>query len=152
VTIDVRACGADREPARSLITAFLAAGEKVYGKLDADQVPSATPAEMAPPGGAFLVAYEHDRPLACGGLRRLDAETAEVKRMYVVPEARGRGLGRSLLAALEQEARRLGYRRARLDTGPRQPHARALYESAGYTAIFAYNTNPVADYWGEKRL
>jgi len=152
VTIDVRACEADREPARSLITALLAAGEKVYGKLDADQVPSATPAEMAPPGGAFLVAYEHDRPLACGGLRRLDAETAEVKRMYVVPEARGRGLGRSLLAALEQEARRLGYRRARLDTGPRQPHARALYESAGYTAIFAYNTNPVADYWGEKRL
>jgi len=107
---------------------------------------------MAPPDGAFLVAYEHDRPLACGGLKRLDAKSAEIKRMYVVPQARGGGLGRSLLAALEEEARRLGYRRAPLDTGPRQPHARALYASAGYIAISAYNTNPVADYWGEKRL
>jgi len=152
VPVEIHACEADREPARSLIAAVLSEGEKAYGKLDPDQVPSATPAEMTPPDGVFLVAYEQDRPLACGGLKRLDAETAEIKRMYVVPEARGRGLGRSLLAALEEEARRLGYRRARLDTGARQPHARALYESAGYAAICAYNTNPAADYWGEKRL
>ena len=57
-----------------------------------------------------------------------------------------------VLRALEEEGRRLGYRRARLDTGPRQPRARALYESAGYAAICAYNRNPFADYWGEKRL
>jgi GNAT superfamily N-acetyltransferase len=72
--------------------------------------------------------------------------------MYVVPDARGRGVGRATLIALEEEARRLGYRRARLDTGPRQPHARALYESAGYAAIPDYNANPYAAYWGEKRL
>ena len=72
--------------------------------------------------------------------------------MYVVPEARGRGLGRMILETLEEEARRLGYRRARLDAGRRQPHARALYESAGYAAIAAYNRNPFAGYWAEKRL
>jgi GNAT superfamily N-acetyltransferase len=112
VPVESRACEADCEPARSLIAAVLAEGEKAYGKLDPDELPSATPAEMTPPDGVFLVAYEQDRPLACGGLKRLDAETVEVKRMYVVPEARSRGLGRSLLAALEEEARRLGYRRA----------------------------------------
>jgi len=108
VAVEVRVCEADREPARSLITAVLSEGEKAYGKLDADELPSATPAEMIPPDGVFLVVYEQDRPLACGGLRRLNSETVEVKRMYVVPEARGRGLGRSLLASLEEQARRLG--------------------------------------------
>ncbi len=123
-----------------------------YGTAGAEESPADTAPEMSPPDGAFLVGFERDRPVACGGLKRFDAETVEVKRMYVVPEARGRGLGRSLLRALEEEARRLGYRRARLDTGPRQPHARALHESAGYVPIAAYNTDPVADYWGEKRL
>ncbi len=89
---------------------------------------------MGPPEGAFLVAYEDGRPVGCGGLKRLDDGTAEIK-LYVVPEARSRGLGRSLLSALEEEARRLGYRRARLDTGARQPYARTLYGSAGYVAI-----------------
>jgi hypothetical protein len=81
VPVESRACEADCEPARSLIAAVLAEGEKAYGKLDPDELPSATPAEMTPPDGVFLVAYEQDRPLACGGLKRLDAETVEVKRM-----------------------------------------------------------------------
>jgi GNAT superfamily N-acetyltransferase len=152
VTVEFRATNADREPARSLIAAVLAEGDRAYGEPEGGETPSATAAEMAPPDGAFLVAYEHGRPVACGGLKCLDDQTAEIKRMYVVPEARSRGLARSLLSALEEEARRLGYRSARLDTGPRQPHARALYESAGYAAIPAYNRNPFADYWGEKRL
>ncbi len=143
---------ADQEPACSLVAATLAEGERAYGPSEGGQPPCATAAEMAPPHGAFLVVYEHGRPVACGGLKRLDDHTAEIKRMYVVAEARGRGLARSLLGALEEEARRLGYQSARLDTGPRQPHARSLYESAGYAAIPAYNSNPFADYWGEKRL
>jgi GNAT superfamily N-acetyltransferase len=72
--------------------------------------------------------------------------------MYVVPEARGRGLARRLLEALEDAARATGHRVARLDTGARQPHARALYESAGYRAIGDYNGNPYAVFWGEKAL
>lgn len=143
---------ADREPARSLIAATLAEGEKAYGNTHRGEMPSATAVDMDPPDGAFLVAYEDDRAVACGGIKRFDDETAEVKRMYVVPEARSRGLARSILTVLEDEARRLGYRCARLDTGPRQPHARKLYESAGYVAIPAYNRNAFADFWAEKRL
>ncbi len=70
--------------------------------------------------------------MCCGGVKRLDGMACEIKRMFVAPEARGRGAARILLEALEDRARELGYVTARLDTGPRQPHARALYESAGY--------------------
>lgn len=112
MTVEFRAINADREPARSLIAATLADYEKVYGDTDLGDTPSATAAEMVRPYGAFLVAYDRDRSVGCGGLKRLDADTAEIKRMYVVADARGRGVGRSTLIALEEEARRLGYRRA----------------------------------------
>jgi GNAT superfamily N-acetyltransferase len=69
-----------------------------------------------------------------------------------VPHARSRGLARALLAALEAAARDLGYERVRLDTGARQPHARALYEAEGYRSIPDYNGNPYAAFWAEKRL
>lgn len=88
--------------------------------------------------GAFLVGYAGRRPLACGAVRRLDAETVEIKRMYVVPEERGRGIGRQLLRALESEARRLGALRIVLETGTRQAAARALYESVGFGPIPPY--------------
>ncbi|MDQ3632052.1 MAG: GNAT family N-acetyltransferase [Actinomycetota bacterium] len=151
-TVEFIAMSADLEPACSLIAETLAAGERAYGRPHGGEAPSATAAEMAPPDGAFFVAYEHGLPVACGGLKRFDDETAEIKRMYVTPQARSRGFGRSLLSTLEAEARRLGYRYARLDAGPRSHHARALYESAGYAAIPAYNHNPLAAYWAEKRL
>ena len=72
--------------------------------------------------------------------------------MYVVPAARGRGVARELLGALEARARALGYTVGRLDTGPRQPAAQHLYESAGYKQIENFNANPVATFFGEKRL
>ena len=72
--------------------------------------------------------------------------------MYVVPDARGRGLGKELLDALEALARDLGYGAARLDTGGRQPAARRMYERAGYAPVPDYNENPYAAFWGEKRL
>ena len=113
---------------------------------------AAGPADMSPPGGAFLVLYDGDEPLACGGVKRLDSRTCEIKRMYVVPAARSRGLARRLLAGLEDAGRELGYQLVRLDTGPLQPHARALYETAGYRSIPDYNANPAAAYWFEKSL
>ena len=103
-------------------------------------------------GGAFVVGWEDGRAVAGGALTRLAPGVAEVKRMYVLPEARRRGHARRLLAALEDTARVLGYERVRLDTGARQPHARALYESAGFQPIPDYNDNPKAAYWGEKML
>ena len=87
-----------------------------------------------------------------GGVKRDEDGVAEIKRMYVVPEARAAGLGRRLLEALEDAARELGYARVRLDTGARQPHAQAMYERAGYHPIGNYNGNPQASFWGEKIL
>lgn len=82
--------------------------------------------------GAFVLATSDGEPVGCGALRRIDGDTAELKRMYVVPARRGEGVSRVVLAALEGRAAALGYRRLRLETGVRQPAAIALYEGAGY--------------------
>ena len=122
-------------------------------ELDGAQMPRAGPAELSPPGGAFIVGAEADgRVVCCGGVKRLDDRTCEIKRMYVVPAARGRGVARALLHELEDCARALGYAVARLDTGPRQPGARHLYESEGYVEIANFNGNPVATFFAEKVL
>lgn len=96
--------------------------------------------------GAFLVAYVHDEPLACGAIRRLNADRAEIKRMFVRREARGRGLSRVILTALEAEARRLGVKQIVLETGTRQTEALALYDSSGYARIPPYGeyTGPLS--------
>jgi GNAT superfamily N-acetyltransferase len=96
------------------------------------------PEETAQGRGAFLVLYRSDTPVACGALRLLDAETAELKRMYVVPGERGKGLGRRLVAELEAEARDLGARRLVLETGVRQLAALALYRATGFQPIPLY--------------
>ncbi|MEU3243923.1 MULTISPECIES: GNAT family N-acetyltransferase [unclassified Streptomyces] len=93
-----------------------------------------------PPLGLYLLAYdERDRPVATGGWRTQDENEegyadgdAELKRMYVVPEARGLGLARRVLAALEEDARAAGRTRMVLETGAKQPEAVALYTSSGY--------------------
>jgi GNAT superfamily N-acetyltransferase len=120
--------------------------------LDSPQMPKAGIAELGPPHGAFLVGYRGGAPICCGGVKRLDERGCELKRMYVAPEARGDGVGRRLLRALEDAARELGYAVARLDTGPRQRGAQHLYESAGYAPIANFNGNPVASFFGEKPL
>jgi GNAT superfamily N-acetyltransferase len=92
-----------------------------------------------PPDGVFLVTRDDDgRAVGCGGVCRFDAARAELKRMYVLPVARGSGLGRELLELLEGEARRLGYAGIVLETGNRQPEAIGLYASAGYGPIPCY--------------
>lgn len=120
--------------------------------LDSDAMPRAGAAELSAPGGAFLVGYHDEAPVCCGGLKRLDDLACEIKRMYVVPPLRGRGVARTLLHQLEETARSLGYVIARLDTGPKQPGARRLYESEGYAEVANFNGNPVASFWGEKPL
>ena len=140
-------------PASDLIDGMIADLEPLYGRIDGDDTPSASPAEMWAPTGTFLVGWdEHGRPVCGGGVKRLGDGVAEIKRMFVVPEARSHGHARRLLTGLEHAARRLGYGCVRLDTGPQQPHAKALYASAGYAEIADYNANPKATYWGEKQL
>ena len=101
------------------------------------------PEEFAPPAGTFLLARLDGRPAGCGGLCRQDAETAEVRRMYVMPEARGRGIGRVLLTGLVEAAGELGYRRVRLETGDKQHEAMGLYRAEGFRPIPCWG--PYAD-------
>ena len=121
-------------------------------ELDGASMPRAGQAELSPPGGAFIVGYAGGEPICCGGVKRLDNERCEIKKMYVVPEWRGKGIARKLLHALEDRARGLAYSIARLDTGPKQLSARGLYEDEGYVKIEDFNGNPVAVFWGEKPL
>ncbi|MBT2366853.1 GNAT family N-acetyltransferase [Streptomyces sp. ISL-10] len=110
-----------------------------YGDGEGDVTPLDA-SMFAPPSGLYLIAYDaEDRPLATGGWRSQDDGPmgysdgdAELKRMYVIPEARGLGLARRILAALEEDARAAGRARMVLETGDMQPEAIALYASSGY--------------------
>jgi GNAT superfamily N-acetyltransferase len=93
------------------------------------------PSDFEPPDGLFVVGFLNGQPVASGGWRRLDAEEAELKRMYVVPEQRQHGLARQILAELEDRAARAGYRRLVLVTGTAQPEAIGLYQAAGYQPV-----------------
>jgi putative acetyltransferase len=113
-----------------------------YGR---DAEPGAKP--TARDTAVFLVVRAGDEALGCGALRSLDATTVEIKRMFLRPSARGRGLGRRLLAALEEEAARRGATRVVLETGVEQHEAIALYERAGYRSIpcfGAYARSPIS--------
>jgi GNAT superfamily N-acetyltransferase len=148
-----RAVDAAEPPAADLVEAMIRDLEPLYGRIDGPEAPRATPEDFRAPGGTFLVGYDDDgRGVCCGGVKPLGDGIGEIKRMYVVPEARRRGVARELLTALEDAARDLGHTRARLDTGPRQPHAEALYRGAGYAQIADYNGNPHASFFGEKAL
>ncbi len=150
--IEARTVPAAQPPASDLVAAMVDEMVPLYGQIDVEGAPSGTPADFSPPGGAFVVLYDGDRAIAGGGIKRLDDEACEIKRMYVVPDRRGEGLARRLLEEMEAEALRLGYTIVRLDTGEHQPHAQHLYESAGYEPIGNFNANPFASFWGEKRL
>ena len=126
----------------------------LYDGLDQNgpAMPKAGPAELGPPGGGFWVGYVDDAAICCGGLKRLPDGSCEIKKMYVVPALRGRGVARRLLGFLEDTARGLGYTVARLDSGSRQPDAIHIYVSSGYTETENFNANPVATYFAQKRL
>ena len=101
------------------------------------------PGAYAPPGGVLLLLVEGERTLGCVALRRLDHEAAEMKRLYLRPETRGRGFGSALAEAALGEARRLGYRRVRLDTVPGMEAAQSIYRTLGFRAIAPYRDNPI---------
>jgi GNAT superfamily N-acetyltransferase len=121
-----------------------ACSDDIMVRYGSDEPEEPLPAEeFAPPTGAFFVGLlEVDGgdllPVACAGIRRVDDATCELKRMYVAPEARGRGIARTLLERLEEEAVALGYSQLWLETGTEQPEAIALYESHGYEPITGF--------------
>jgi DNA-binding MarR family transcriptional regulator/GNAT superfamily N-acetyltransferase len=113
---------------------------------------TALPHELRPPAGEFFVAYLHGDAIGCGAVKHHDDTPAEVKRMWIAPSARGLGLGRRLLATLEACARSAGARQARIETSAVLAEALALYRSAGWNEVPAFNDEPFADHWFEKAL
>jgi GNAT superfamily N-acetyltransferase len=143
--LEVRRVAYDHPDAVELIAQVQRVYVERYGDEDATPV---EPGEFAPPHGGFLVGYRDSEPVVCGGWRAHEAADgpgfadgdAEVKRMYVVPSARGAGHARALLAVLESAARAAGRRRMVLETGTLQPEAIALYTSSGYERIDNFGT------------
>lgn len=108
--------------------------------------------EYLPPAGAFLVAQLAGEPVGCGALRLCSPGIGEIKRMWVSPRVRGRGVARKLLAALEGAARERHLRAVRLDTHSSLAEALQLYRTSGYREIPRFNDNPYAHHWFEKAL
>jgi putative acetyltransferase len=127
----------DAPDVQALVTAQQAEMLELY-EGEADIGPTREASMFVEPDGVFLVVRDGERAVACGGIARFDETRGELKRMYVLPEARGRGLGRRVLVELEAEARRLGYRALVLETGDLQREALGLYESSGYERIPCY--------------
>jgi GNAT superfamily N-acetyltransferase len=114
---------------------------------------SADPDEVTPPHGEFLVVRDDDgNAVGCGAVKLLEPTVAEVKRMWLAPAVRGQGVGRELLTALEQAARRLGATHGRLDTNALLESALGLYRRAGWQEVPAYNDNAYATHWFAKEL
>jgi GNAT superfamily N-acetyltransferase len=150
--LTIRRMPAGESPAKELLAAIEAELQGLYGGGTIANTPSATPEDFGAPGAGFLVLFRGERAIACGGIKAMGPGLGEIKRMYVVPDERSRGHARRLLDGLEELARELGHTSVRLDTGDRQPHALALYDSAGYRRIPDYNDNDYASYWFEKDL
>ena len=113
---------------------------------------SADRAELSLPAGLFLIARIDGRPVGCGALKFHPGAPAELKRMWVAPDARGLGLGRRILAELEAQARTAGVEILHLETNETLVEAIALYRRNGWIEVPAFNTEPYAHHWFEKRL
>lgn len=113
---------------------------------------TALPHELRPPAGEFFVAYLHGDPIGCGAVKHTPGSHAQIKRMWIAPQARGLGLGRRLLQTLEDCALAAGARVARIETSSDLGEALALYASAGWTEVAPFNDEPFADRWLEKCL
>jgi putative acetyltransferase len=133
-TVDIRRSTLASPDAARLIAALNAELKATFPEPGATHF-SLTGAQVEAGDGAFVVAYLDEVAVGCGAVRRLDAATAELKRMYVDPSVRRRGIGRALVEALEREAQRLGVTKVVLETGTRLAPATKLYEAMGYAPI-----------------
>jgi GNAT superfamily N-acetyltransferase len=148
-TLETLRTSGDAPVGRALLAAVEAEFGPEYGPPAPGDPATVRPEELSPPGGTYVALVMDGEPVAGGGIRRLDASTGEVKRMYVVPGLRRRGLARRLLAEIEAAGRDMGLGRLRLDTIARLV---PFYVSAGYAPIADYNGNRHAAFWGEKAL
>jgi DNA-binding MarR family transcriptional regulator/N-acetylglutamate synthase-like GNAT family acetyltransferase len=142
-TADARLC---------LSTYFSELAARFETGFDAGADDSARVEDMAPPSGLFVIARLDGDAVGCGGFKRVDKATGEIKRVWTAPSARGLGVARRMLRALEAAAREAGVKTLRLDTNRALTEAHALYRSEGYLEIARFNDNSYAHHWFEKRL
>ena len=130
---------------------FAELGERFEGGFDAGRSIPADAGDLRPPRGTFLVARLDGRPVGCGAVKATEPGVGSIKRMWVSREVRGTGVGRRLLLALEKEAAGLGMGLLRLETNRSLNEAQALYRRNGYREVPAFNDEPHANHWFEKR-
>jgi DNA-binding MarR family transcriptional regulator len=151
--VEIAPVDPDLPVARHCLAAYAA---ELDGRFDAGFDPgqsiSAQPDELRPPNGLLLVATLRSEPVGCGALKFHGRRPSELKRMWVDPSARGLGVGRRLLAALEAHAAQAPSRVLHLETNRSLAEAIALYRSAGWTEVAPFNDEPYAHHWFEKRL
>jgi GNAT superfamily N-acetyltransferase len=160
VTFSLEPISRDDAEVRRLYADFVreADGPLVYDRAGAgvdldEEIAKGPPEDLVPPNGVLLLARaDGGEPAGLGGVRYLNTDVAEVKSMYVAPPFRGSGLGRQILARLDEIALEHGCRAVRLDTSDYLTPAVGLYRSAGYREVRAYNENPKADLWFERAL
>jgi ribosomal protein S18 acetylase RimI-like enzyme len=151
VVLDVR--DPEHPHARACIEAYFAEiGDRFESGFDPSVSRPALASEMRLPAGLFLVATLHGDAVGCGGLKLHGRSPAEIKRMWVSPAVRGLGVGRRLLAELESRAVEYGARAVVLDTNRVLTEAIAMYRSAGYREVAAFNDEPYAHHWFRKNL
>jgi GNAT superfamily N-acetyltransferase len=150
--VELRTGSADSLESLRLLAAYEAELVGLGVTLNHGWAGGVTTDQLRHPHGAWLIGWRGDEAVACGGVRLLSPDVAEVKRMYVDPSARGGGLARRLVARLEAEALALGAQFVRLDTGRDMAPAVALYRSCGYREVEDYNGNPDAGWWFEKPI
>ena len=131
------------EEARRLLLEYVESLDVDLSFQNVDKELADFPAGYLPPDGALLLAACDERVAGVIAMRRLDAEVSEMKRLYVRSEFRGFGIGRELVLAVIDAARRAGYRSMRLDTLPGMRDAQRLYRALGFREITAYYENPV---------
>ncbi len=131
---------------------FAELGERFEEGFDAGRSIPADSGDLRPPHGAFLLARLDGRPVGCGAVKAIGPGVGSIKRMWVSSEVRGSGVGRRLLLALEKESAALGLSLLRLETNRSLHEAQALYRRNGYREVAAFNDDPYADHWFEKRI
>lgn len=142
----------DSPEAKSCLAQYIAElGERFESGFEPGKSIPADAQDLRPPRGIFLVARLDGRPVGCGAVKATEPGVGSIKRMWVAPELRGTGLGRRLLLALEKEAAGLGLGLLRLETNRSLEEAQALYRRNGYQEVPAFNDDPYADHWFEKR-
>lgn len=151
--VEIVAVDPEHPDARQCLRSYFAELERRSGApFDPLVGSTAEPAELRPPKGEMVVAYLRDEPVGCGALKHFDGGVTDIKRMWLAEAARGLGLGRRLLETLEQRAARSGARTVRLETSNLLVEAVALYRSAGYREVPAFNDEPFAHHWFAKPL